>query len=58
MHTAPRLCSVEKKERYRSEQEVAVAGRHIEIRRGVRLYHYHCSWCGDWHLTSKPNDES
>lgn len=43
---------------YRSEREAAVASRHIEFRRGVRLYFYHCEWCKHWHLTSKPNEES
>jgi hypothetical protein len=46
------------KMRYRSERDVAVVSRQTQLRWGVRLYHYRCSWCGDWHLTSQPNDES
>jgi hypothetical protein len=46
------------KDCYRSEHDVAVASRHIEFRRGVRLYYYFCDWCDHWHLTKTPNEHS
>lgn len=54
-----RLCRAEgDKVRYRSQEEAAMVSRRAQLERGVRLYIYSCNWCGDYHLTSKPNDES
>lgn len=55
---AKRRCHITpNKDCYQSKHDVAVASRHLEFRRGVRLYFYECA-CGSWHLTSRPNEES
>lgn len=51
-----RMCA--SKRVYRTEKYALGVAKRCEERRGVKLRAYSCPYCGNWHVTKAPPQES